>query len=120
MPRQEWMLELCSRRLLYLDNNSANDFPPQGRCAELDDEVKAKIEMISLADFILGPLAGFMLFVCFLVEVFSSSLRILNMTVSTNILVMILEDHFSLIPDLVLYVWGTSISARTQFLSLSN
>jgi hypothetical protein len=65
---------------LSLDNNSANDFPLQGRFAELDGEVKAKIEMVSLAGFILGPLAGFMLFVCFLVEVFSSSLRILNVT----------------------------------------
>ena len=63
------MLELCSRRLLYLDNNSANDLPPQGRCAEFDGEINAKIEMVLLADFIFGPLAVSMLFVCFLVEV---------------------------------------------------
>jgi hypothetical protein len=41
----------------------------QGRCAEFDGEINAKIEMVLLADFIFGPLAVSMLFVCFLVEV---------------------------------------------------
>ena len=57
---------------IYLWNHKKsreNGAPGGGRCADFDGEINAKIEMVLLSDFIFGPLAVSMLFVCFLVEV---------------------------------------------------
>ncbi len=41
------------------------------------------------------------------------AITIVVMIVSTNVLVMILEDYLSLVPSLVQYAWGASILSQS-------